>query len=114
MRMQISSNVSVSAMQAYKDAVDVTANNVANANTDGFKRSSSVFGEKESGGVQRRSAQDPQAVKVVEAEEMRELSNTDFAKEASELITYEASAKMSITAFKTQQRMSEAAVNLIA
>ena len=114
--MEISAQVSVSAMQAYKDALDVTANNVANANTDGFKRSSSVFSERVSGGVERKTVQDAQTVKAKSPEptEPQETSDTDFAREATEMMRYDASAKIATTVFKTQSRMSQQAVDLIA
>jgi len=114
--MQISSSPLVSAMKAYSNAIDVTANNVANANTDGFKRSSSVFSEAKGGGVERRTVQEMQSAKArtPEVGEPQEKSNTDYAKESSELMVYAATAKMTSSAFKTQSSTSQTAIDMIA
>lgn len=45
---------SVSALQAFQKKTEVTANNIANVNTDGFKKSRTDMVEGKTGGVEAR------------------------------------------------------------
>ncbi len=82
---------SLSALTAFRRKMDVTANNIANVLTDGFKKSRVTFEERSPGGVSavidrveaqgmpKRKIRDDQAATV-------ESSNVDLAEELTEMI----------------------------
>jgi flagellar hook protein FlgE len=49
--MSIAANIALTAINAFDKKLSITANNIANVNTDGFKKSRAVIEEKETPGV---------------------------------------------------------------
>jgi len=92
----------ISALYAFGTQMSVTSNNIANVNTDGFKRSRTVLEEGQNSSVNPRveKINAPGTVVQNSAEEggMRELSNVDLAQEITSTIPtqrgYEANLKM--------------------
>jgi len=90
----------ISALQAYGKKMSVVSNNVANANTDEFKKSSAILveGKDNSVTVDIRKSDQPGAIVTDFSGEERELSNVDLAEEIPQTIPtqrgYEANLKM--------------------
>lgn len=92
----------ISALSSFGTQMNVTANNVANVNTDGFKRSRTVLEEGQNGSVTPRvekiNTPGPVVQEGLESGETRELSNVDIAKEITDTIPtqrgYEANLKV--------------------
>ena len=86
-------NAGLSGLSSYQFAVDVTANNIANANTEGFTPSQVAFTEVQPGGGVSASTSAPTAPVSADAP-----SATDLATELVNLqmykIGYEANAKV--------------------
>lgn len=91
----------ISALQAYGKKMTVVSNNVANVNSDGYKKSSAILMEGAAGRsvtVDIRKSDQPGAQVTESSGETRELSNVDLAEEFPQtMITqrgYEANLKM--------------------
>jgi len=85
-------NAAVSGLQAYSQKTQATANNVANMNTDGFKRDVVTFSSEVPQGVSTNTSKDLSPGAVVEettsnGTEMVEQSNTDLATEMTDQVT---------------------------
>ena len=103
-------NSTISALQAFKARLGVTADNIANANTDEFKKSRATLKEGTNGGVQvdinrvntpGHRYQDPESDQLIE----KESSNVNLEEEVLEMMitqrTYEANLKV----LQTQDKM---------
>ena len=103
-------NSTISALQAYKTRLGVTADNIANANTDEFKKSRATLKEGTNGDVQvditrvntpGHRHQEMEGDQLVE----KESSNVNLEEEVPEMMitqrTYEANLKV----LQTQNRM---------
>ena len=95
-------NNSVSALQAFTQQINTSANNVANSLSDEFKASRTRNIEGENGGVTTYTTKDNSSGPLVEDPlkndgSLKELSNTDIAEEFVQQISaqngYEANAK---------------------
>jgi flagellar hook protein FlgE len=80
-------HTALSGLAAYAKQVEVTAHNVANVNTDGFKKSHTEFVSLETGGVLPVVRKDESAGPMVlsdrgQGQTQVELSNVDLAEEA--------------------------------
>ncbi|MEJ2040643.1 MAG: flagellar basal body protein, partial [Desulfosarcinaceae bacterium] len=85
---------SLSALTAFRKNLDVTANNIANVNTDEFKKSRVTFSEGDGGGVSAQVQQiNTSGVpkEVIRGDEVVEVesSNVDLAEELTEMIPTE-------------------------
>ena len=85
-------DASLSAIHAYTRKMNVTAKNVANVNTDGFKKSRTIFSEGSFGGVEATVDQlsSPGYTKqVIENGRVHnaETSNVDLVEELTETMT---------------------------
>ena len=93
----------VSALQAYKTQMNVTSNNIANVNTEGFKKSKASLKEGINGDVQvdvkrvntpGHSYQEPEGDQLV----AKETSNVDLTEEFPQMMVtqhaYEANMKV--------------------
>ena len=101
--MAISVQNNVSALQAFTKQMNVSANNVANSLSDEFKASRAHNVEGENGGVKTHITQSQDAGPLVEDPlkndgSLKELSNTDIARELVEQIAvqhgFDANAKV--------------------
>lgn len=106
---------SVSGINAAFRMLDVSANNTANMNTDGFKKDSLSLREDENGGVvvsiSKTGSPGPKYENykgnTVEA------SNADYAEEAAILITAKHYLKANIAAFKTADEMQKSVIDIL-
>ena len=96
-------NSTVSALQAYKTQMTVTSNNVANVNTEGFKKSTATLKEGGNGDVQvdvNRVNTPGHRYQELEDDQMvvKETSNVDLAEEFPQMMVtqhaYEANMKV--------------------
>ena len=96
-------NSTVSALQAYKTQMNVTSNNVANVNTEGFKKSKATLKEGDNGDVQvdvNRVNTPGHRYQEFENDRMveKETSNVDLAEELPQMMVtqhaYEANLKV--------------------
>lgn len=86
-------SVAVSALDAGRIRFAVTANNVANMNTEGFKPSTVVQGDNKTGGVR------------VSAIKEQGTDEVDFSREAVEMITASEGLKANIKVLQTHDEM---------
>ena len=103
-------NSAISALQAYKSKMGVTANNIANVNTDEFKKRRATLREGTNGGVQVNVQQVNTPgirYKAFEGDQLaeKESSNVNLEAEIPEMMitqrTYEANLKV----LQTQNKM---------
>ncbi len=107
--MTIALNTALSALDAYGKKLDVTSNNIANLNTDGFKKSQAVFEEADSSGVivSISKVNTPGAPIPSEdgTEKPRESSNVDLAEEIVNLKTTKHGFEANLKTLKAQDEM---------
>ncbi|MBF0111962.1 MAG: hypothetical protein HQK64_01245 [Desulfamplus sp.] len=114
--MVSSINNSVQALRAFGTATAVTANNVANVESDNFKSSRAVMNEGDNGGVKvslsTNSAQGPLVQKSDGT--TKELSNTDLATEFTSMISYQSAYGANVKTIQTDDEMKGTILNMIA
>jgi flagellar basal-body rod protein FlgC len=108
--MDVSLNATLSALQAHNRKMEVTANNVANVNTNGFKRDRAIFQESPAGGVSVKIHKDhtPAPLDPLAPEHPdipSELSNVDLTSEISSMIPTDVGYKANLTVIKTRDEM---------
>ena len=108
----------LSAVNAFRKKMNVTANNVANVQTDGFKKSRVTLSESKSGGVSanvekvatpgipKESIRDD---KVIETES----SNVELAEELPEMISTKVGYKANLKTLKTQDDILGSLLDII-
>ena len=111
-------NSSLSALQAYKKSMGVTANNIANVNTEEFKKSRATMKEGVNGGVEAavdKVTTPGHRYQVREGNQMveKETSNVNLEEELPDLMiaqrTYEANLKV----LQTQDKMLGATLDIL-
>ena len=95
---------------AHLQKLAVSANNTANANTDGFKKSRVIFEEGQVQGVQARIEQINSPGPLVneetaQGEELVEKSNVDLVEEMTNLITVKHGIAANIETIKAEDKM---------
>ncbi len=107
---------SLSGMRAAFQMLDVSANNTANINTDGFKRQRLNLSEAASGGVTTavETTTDPGAPYLSWDGTVVEGSNVDIAEEAVNQIIARRYLSANIAALKTADEMYESILDIIA
>ena len=108
----------LSGIKACGTKIGVTANNVANLNTDGFKKSRAVLKEGHPSGVtvSIKKIDTPGAILPAQdgSGETRETSNVDLAEEVGNLITTRTAFSANIKTLKTWDEMTESLIDLFA
>jgi flagellar basal body rod protein FlgG len=108
--------VSASALDVYSRNLDIIANNIANANTDGFKRQEGTPVESRPAGVAlavRRDASPGAPVVGSDGQPARESSNVSLTDEMVGLITTQQAYDANLKALKTAFEMSGRIVDLL-
>lgn len=100
----------VSAINGFETKMGVTSNNVANSQTDGFKKSRADLKEGETGGVEVEITQvnDPGPVVTVQENGVaveKEMSNVDLAEEIPQTIVAETGYEANLKILKTEDEM---------
>jgi len=103
-------NSTVSALQAYNTQMRVTSNNVANVNTEGFKKSKASVKEGDNGNVQvdvnqvntpGHRYQELEDDKMVE----KETSNVDLTEEFPQMMVTQHAYEANMKVLQTQDKM---------
>lgn len=103
-------HTALSGLAAFAKQLEVSAHNVANVNTDGFKRSRTEFVEVETGGVlpvlQKDNTAGPTVLKDTGYGSVPvELSNADLGEEAVSLIVAQRGFEANLRTLKTADDM---------
>jgi len=116
--MSLALNAALSALDAYGQKLDVTANNIANMNTDGFKKSRAVLQEADSSGVvlSISKVNTPGAPILSEdgTGEVRESSNVDLAEEIVDLTTTKHAFQANLKTIKAEDEMLGSLFDILA
>lgn len=101
--MAQATNIAVSALSALQRKLEVTANNIANVNTDGFKKSRAVFQTQDSPGVSVSIEQinTPGILRP----DGREMSNVSLEEEFVNLITTRHTYTANLKVIETETKM---------
>ena len=103
-------NSTVSALRAFVTKLGVTADNIANVNTDGFKKNRATFQTEENGDVRVHISRDDSpgfryaAVENGETVE-KEASNVDLTEELPDLMVTKRAYQANLKTIETQNEM---------
>ncbi len=116
--MSFASNSALSALDAHGQKLNVTANNIANLNTDGFKKSRAVLQEADPSGViiSISKVNTPGAPILSEdgTGEVRESSNVDLAEEIVNLQTAQRGFEANLKTLEAEDEMLGCLFDIIA
>jgi len=115
--MIASVNNSISALNAFQKKMEVTSNNIANVNTDGFKKSEANLSENATGGVKVSISKDlsPGPARIDRnSEKETEMSNVDLTEELTDSITTEKAYSANLKTLQTQNEMVGDLLNILA
>ena len=103
-------NSTISALQAYKTRLGVTADNIGNVNTEGFKKSRATLKEGSNGGVQvdiNRVDTPGHRYQVLESDQLveKESSNVNLEEEFPEMMVTQRTYEANLKVLQTQDRM---------
>ena len=103
-------NSTVSALRAFVTKLGVTADNIANVNTDGFKKNRAILHEGQNGGVRVEIKRDDSPgfrYDTVENGEKveKETSNVDLAEEIPDLMMTKRAYQANLKTLETQDEM---------
>lgn len=108
----------LSGIKAFGTKIGVTANNIANMNTDGFKKSRAVLEEGHPSGVTASIEEIDTPGAILPAQdgsgETRETSNVDLEEEVGNLITARTALSANTKTLKTWDEMTESLLDLFA
>ncbi|MFH1350144.1 MAG: flagellar basal body rod C-terminal domain-containing protein [Pseudomonadota bacterium] len=116
--MIFSVNSTLSAVQTFGTKMGVTANNLANVETDEFKKSRATISEGPAEGVvveiEKVDSPGPTVTGLVDGEmKERELSNVDMAEEITEMIPTQKGYEANLTVIKTKEEMLGSIIDII-
>ena len=111
-------NSTVSALQAYKTQMEVTSNNVANVNTEGFKKSKATLKEGDNGDVQvdvNRVNTPGHRYQELEGDQMveKESSNVDLAEEFPQMMVTQHAYEANMKVLQAQDKMLGTALDIV-
>ena len=103
-------NGTLSALSAFVTKLGATADNIANVNTDGFKRNRAVMHEDDNGGVRVELSKDQSPglrYDVIEDGKKveKETSNVDLAEEITDLMLTKRAYQANLKTIETQDEM---------
>jgi flagellar hook protein FlgE len=111
-------NTALSSLGAYLRKQDVTANNIANANTTDFKKSRADFEEASPDGVKVTISRMETPGTPLPPDELigagHEMSNVDVAEEIVDLITTQHGFEANVKTVQTESEMQETLLDVIA
>ncbi|MBW1863067.1 MAG: hypothetical protein JRJ02_11945 [Deltaproteobacteria bacterium] len=111
-------NNGLSALRAFGEKMAVTSNNVANVNTEEFKKSRAILKEGSNGDVQveieRVNTPGPTIVEINDGKMTeKELSNVDLAEEITQTMLAQRGYEANLTTIKTLDEMLGTLVDII-
>ncbi|WP_321366448.1 flagellar basal body rod C-terminal domain-containing protein [uncultured Desulfuromusa sp.] len=113
--MPLSVNNSISALNALSTKQNVTANNIANSETKGFKKSTAVLEESSTGAVNSRiqTVNTPGTIIPQADGTLEEMSNVDLIQETTAMITTRHAYEANLKALKISTAMEDNALDMI-
>ncbi len=111
-------NSTVSALQAYNTQMQVTSNNVANVNTEGFKKSKATLKEGDNGDVQvdvNRVNTPGHRYQELEGDKMveKETSNVDLAEEFPQMMVTQHAYEANMKVLQAQDKMMGTTLDIL-
>ncbi len=108
-------NIALTAINALDKKLIITANNIANVNTDGFKKSRAVIEENETSGVSISSEQvnTPGDIVTIEGVD-REASNVNLEEELIALMTNKNSYEANLVTVKASDELQGTLFDIMA
>jgi flagellar hook protein FlgE len=111
-------NSTVSALQAYNSQMEVTSNNIANVNTEGFKKSKATLQEGANGGVQvdvKRVDTPGHRFQALEGDQRveKETSNVDLSEEVPQMMVTQHAYQANMKVIQTQDEMLGNLLNIV-
>jgi flagellar basal-body rod protein FlgC len=111
-------NSTVSALQAYKNQMEVTSNNIANVNTEGFKKSKATLQEGTNGGVQvdiKKVDTPGHRYQALEGDQMveKETSNVDLSEEVPQMMVTQHSYQANMKVIQTLDEILGNMLNIV-
>ncbi|MEA2059275.1 MAG: flagellar basal body rod C-terminal domain-containing protein [Thermodesulfobacteriota bacterium] len=113
--MTTSINTSTQAIKAFGTGMAVTANNIANVESEDFKSSRAVMNEEDNGGVKVTLSQNSSPGPLVTRDDgsTQALSNTDLASEFTSMINFQSGYDANIKSVQTADEMKGTIINMI-
>lgn len=113
--MSLSINSNISALQALGTKQSVTANNIANSNSAGFKKSRTILEEEQPGAVSATTqpVNTPGAMINQPDGSLEEMSNVDPTQEVTDMISTKHAYAANLAALKTTDEMEESILDLM-
>lgn len=107
-------DISLSGIKAATKLLDVSSNNVANSNTDGFKKDIASVLERDTGGVtvKTEKSTEPGPSYLSSDGEIHEASNVNYAEEMIDQIKAEELLKSNIAALNTTNQMEHHIIDI--
>jgi len=111
-------NSTVSALQAYKTQMEVASNNVANINTEEFKKSKATLKDGHNGDVQvevNRVNTPGHRYQELEGDQMveKESSNVDLAEEFPQMMVTQHAYEANMKVLQAQDKMLGTALDIV-
>ena len=111
-------NGTISALKAFVTKMGVTADNIANVNTDGFKKNRAILKEDQNGGVRVEiSRENRSGFRYSGVENDRgvekEASNVDLAEELPDLMMTKRAYQANLKTIETQDEMLGSLLDII-
>ena len=111
-------NSALTALQAYRKSMRVTANNIANVNTDEFKKSRASMKEGINGGVEVEVSKvntPGHRYREFDGDQMveKETSNVDLAEEIPDLMVTQRTYQANLKVLQTRDKMLGATLDIL-
>jgi len=107
-----------SALNAFSKKLAVVSNNVANMNTDGYKKSRAVLKEGQNGGVEVSTQKIDTPGSLIPYEEgsnvqVKETSNVDLAEEKVHMISAQRGHEANVKSLEAQNELRETILDIV-
>jgi flagellar basal body rod protein FlgG len=116
--MSNTANIALTALRAFDEKLSITANNIVNANTDGFKKSRAALEEIAPSGVSASSEQvnTPGDIVTIDGvnQEERETSNVNLEEEMITLMTIQNNYEANLKTVKTTEELQGMLFDILA
>ncbi len=113
--MSLSINSNISALQALGKKQSVTANNIANSETAGFKKSQTILESGQNGAVTTKTQPINTPGTMINQPDgsLEEMSNVDLAQEITTMIPTKHAYQANLKALETTAEMEDTVLDLI-
>lgn len=113
--MSNAANIALTAINAFDKNLSIIANNIANANTEGFKKSRAVIEERDTSGVSITPEQvNTPGDMVTISGVARETSNVSLAEELTALISTQSDYEANLKTVKANDAMQQSLFDIVA